>query len=319
MINPDIFDNNVYIFEKANAVFLAHFAKEDIESLTLTHLGDEMRPGDLYQGCVERLEGSRAWVDIGHARPALLTAPNKSLIVGERVCVRIDRVPTSSSVWGQKGAQVTQKSIKLAKGSSKTGKIQAAPEEWLSYLEAQKMPLKVITPSERIFHELKKSPSSHNVVLKSDVKVPPEFSMAWQSLLEPVVRIPGGGWILIEEGETLTAIDVNTSGGEFISSDFKQDRDWLRFNQRAAHVIQSQIKGRQLGGIIVIDFPRLYEKKNQEALYHTMMSLNDQLSWILGFTKGGLFEMTRQKSHDSLPRRLQEIMKKTHIGFLHNR
>jgi len=99
-------------------------------------------------------------------------------------------------------------------------------------------------------------------------------------------------------------------GGEFISPDLKDDRAWLKFNQRAADVIQDQLKLRQIGGLIVIDFPRLQEKKNQQVLYDTMIKFNVSRSQVLGFTRAGLFEMTREKKCNSLPRRLQEIIGK---------
>lgn len=190
------------------------------------------------------------------------------------------------------------------------GKIHVAPEEWLSYLIEQENSLKVMTNTERIFHQVRALALPHQIILKSDIQIPSKISMAWQSLLEPMVQIPGGGWIFMEEGETLTAIDVNTGGGEFISPDLKDDRAWLKFNQRAAYVIQEQLKLRQIGGLIVIDFPRLREKKNQQALYHAMMEVNDVCSWLLGFTRAGLFELTREKKCNSLPQRLREMIGK---------
>ncbi|GAO97753.1 ribonuclease E [Caedimonas varicaedens] len=297
--------DEMYILEKLNAVFLTYLAEGEVKSLILTLLDDKVRSGDIYQGRVQRLEGTRIWVDIGHAKPALLAKPHKILNVGELVCVQIERIPL-----GQKGAQVTQTSSKIAESFSKVGQIHVAPEEWLSYLMKQENSLKIVTNTERVFRHVRALNTLHHITLKSDLKVPDKISMAWQSLLEPAVQIPGGGWIFIEEGETLTAIDVNTGGGEFISPDLKDDRAWLKFNQRAADVIQDQLQLRQIGGLIVIDFPRLQEKKNQHVLYDTMIKFNVSRSQVLGFTRAGLFEITREKKCNSLPRRLQEIIGK---------
>ena len=265
--------DEMYILEKLNAVFLTYLAEGEVKSLILTLFDDKVRSGDIYQGRVQRLEGTRIWVDIGHTKPALLAKPNKILNVGELVCVHIERVPLYSG-RRQKGAQVTLISSKIAESFSKVGQIHVVPEEWLSYLMKQENSLKIVTNTERVFRHVKALNTLHPVTLKSDLKVPDKISMAWQSLLEAEIQIPGGGWFFIEEGETLTAIDVNTGGGEFISPDLKDDRAWLKFNQRAADVIQDQLQLRQIGGLIVIDFPRLQEKKNQHVLYDTMIKFN---------------------------------------------
>jgi Ribonuclease G/E len=299
--------HEVYIFEKLDWVWLSHFGKEDeVKSLILTNLKDKVRVGDLYQGRVQRIEGERAWVDIGCSKPALLRNKASSLKAGEVICVHIDRIPLRT-IRGYKGAQVTQNPFPLEAPSNKIGKIYAAPEEWLSYLLLVKEPLTVVMNTERLFLALKEANVPHHLTLKSDISIPAEVRTVWQSLIDPVIDLPKGGWIFIQEGETLTAIDVNTGGGEFIRADLKNNYHWVEFNKSVVPILQAEIKLRQIGGMIVIDFPCLKDKKDQKIIYEMMKRYDDGTSQLFGFTQGGLFEMTRPKKNDSLSRRSEEI------------
>ncbi|MGI4851498.1 MAG: ribonuclease E/G [Janthinobacterium lividum] len=294
--------DNITILETQAGVFLSHFKDDDLLNLILTDFSDDMRLNDVFKGKIQRLEGNRAWVDIGFAKAALLKYDPKTshLYVGKSVYVTVDRVQSLN-----KGAKVQLKSESIIKDHlSNLHKIFSAPEEWLDYIQSlEKLDIK--TNSVRILHAAQDLKNNHKVTIKSDLIPSPDVHNAWSLCQENRVDIWGGGWIFIEEGETLIAIDVNTGGGEFSSRDLKEDRHWLDFNQKCAKIIFEQIKLRQLGGIIMIDFPRLQKIEHQKILFQTIKRYADPQVQVLGFTRGGLFELTRTKSQKSLSQRLK--------------
>ncbi len=104
------------------------------------------------------------------------------------------------------------------------------------------------------------------------------------------VAIPGGR-LLIEEGETLTAIDVNGAG------------DRLALCIAAAHAIGPLIRLRGLGGILIVDFPFIDGKPEREridAALKASVEADPQPVDCLGWTRAGLYEVTRPRLGPSL-------------------
>ena len=119
-------------------------------------------------------------------------------------------------------------------------------------------------------------------------------------IISPKVSLPSGGSIVIQETESLCAIDVNT--GKFIG-DFSQEETILKTNLEAAKMIAKQIRLRAIGGIIVIDFIDMKKAKNRCEVvdYLTEMTKNDKSKInILPVTKLGLVEMTRERKGSSI-------------------
>lgn len=119
-------------------------------------------------------------------------------------------------------------------------------------------------------------------------------------ILEPTVSLPSGGTIVINTTEALTAIDVN-------SGKSKHERDIemtaLKTNLEAAREIGRQIKLRDIGGIIVIDFIDMVERKDQERTEKAMRDAmkNDYSNTQFGkLSQFGLMEMSRQRLRTSL-------------------
>lgn len=118
------------------------------------------------------------------------------------------------------------------------------------------------------------------------------------------VRLKCGGYIIIEEMETLTAIDVNTGrniGGK------SQEENIVETNLEAAVEIPRQLRLRQIGGIIVIDFIDMRLKRNQDRVFKAMereLAKDRTPSDIQQFTDLGLIQITRQRVGKSLTRRL---------------
>jgi len=123
--------------------------------------------------------------------------------------------------------------------------------------------------------------------------------------LRPKVWLKSGGYIVINQTEALVAIDVNT--GKFVGKSNRLEDTIVRTNVDAVHEIVRQIRLRNLGGIIVVDFIDMEEKKNRQRV---MMALEEALradrspSKILQFNDFGLVAITRKRTQPSLERTL---------------
>ncbi|HYC04369.1 MAG TPA: ribonuclease E/G [Azospirillaceae bacterium] len=112
-------------------------------------------------------------------------------------------------------------------------------------------------------------------------------------LMRPRVDLPGGGSLVIERTEALTAIDVN--GGE--------RGDALQVNLAAAREIARQLRLRNIGGIVVVDFVNLERAADREQLILTLsgaVSKDPGNTHVYGMSRLGLVEMTRQRRGPSL-------------------
>ena len=113
------------------------------------------------------------------------------------------------------------------------------------------------------------------------------------------VQLPSKGYIVIEPNEALVAIDVNT--GRF-SGKNPEDTAFI-VNKEAAVEIARQLKLRDIGGIIVIDFIDMEHRDHRNAAYHVLLNAlkNDKAKIkVLNFSSIGLVEMTRQRMRRSL-------------------
>jgi ribonuclease G len=124
--------------------------------------------------------------------------------------------------------------------------------------------------------------------------------------LQPRIRLPGGGSLVIAETEALTAIDVNTG------SDIKyQDQQLaiLNTNLEAAVEIPRQLRLRKLSGIIIADF---VDMKRRDHIEKVIRKLQEELKRdrvpadFVDITKLGLIEMTRKREGESLAGLLEE-------------
>ncbi|MFY9610789.1 MAG: Rne/Rng family ribonuclease [Blastocatellia bacterium] len=131
--------------------------------------------------------------------------------------------------------------------------------------------------------------------------VQPEIDKA----VRPRVWLRSGGYIVINQTEALVAIDVNT--GKFVGKSDKLEDTITRTNLEAAKEIVRQVRLRDLGGIIVIDFIDMDERKNRQKV---MMALQQELSTdrapskILSINDFGLVAITRKRVKQSLERTL---------------
>ena len=103
-----------------------------------------------------------------------------------------------------------------------------------------------------------------------------------------------GGFITIDRTEALTAIDVNT--GKYTGTK-NLEETVFKVNKEATIEIAKQLRLRDIGGIIIIDYIDMHEEKNRKEiieLFKTNLRKDRTKSQILGFTKLNLLEMTRK-------------------------
>ncbi len=124
--------------------------------------------------------------------------------------------------------------------------------------------------------------------------------------LRPKVWLKSGGYIVINHTEALVAIDVNT--GKFVGKGSNRLEDTIvRTNLEACKEIVRQMRLRDLGGIIIIDFIDMEERRNREKV---MATLEDALradrapSKVLRFNEFGLVAITRKRTKQALERTL---------------
>ena len=114
------------------------------------------------------------------------------------------------------------------------------------------------------------------------------------------VWLKSGGYLVFDQTEALTAIDVNT--GKYVGTTNLADTV-LKTNLEAAKEIARQLRLRNVGGIIIIDF---IDMNTKEAQATVLAALQEELSKdkvkgrVLGLTQLGLVEMTRKKARQSL-------------------
>ncbi len=124
--------------------------------------------------------------------------------------------------------------------------------------------------------------------------------------LNSKVWLKSGGYIVINQTEALVAIDVNT--GKYVGKK-NLEETVFRTNLEAAKEIVRQIRLRDLGGIIVLDFIDMEDLANRAALFETFEkeSRKDRSkSKILQISEFGLIEMTRKRVRQSLERSLTQ-------------
>jgi len=123
-------------------------------------------------------------------------------------------------------------------------------------------------------------------------------------VLDRRVWLRSGGYIIIERTEALTAIDVNT--GRFVGKR-NQEETIVRTNLEAAQEVVRQLRLRNVGGIIIIDFIDMEKESNRKKVYDALrdaLKKDKARTNILKISELGLVEMTRQRTRESLENQL---------------
>jgi ribonuclease G len=126
-----------------------------------------------------------------------------------------------------------------------------------------------------------------------------------EKALRPKVWLKSGGYIVINQTEALVAIDVNT--GKFVGKSNRLEDTIVKTNLEAVKEIVRQIRLRDLGGIIVVDFIDMEERKNRQKVMQALEEAmrQDKAPYkILQFNDFGLVAITRKRVKQSLERTL---------------
>src|SRR5215208_1495359 len=125
---------------------------------------------------------------------------------------------------------------------------------------------------------------------------------AYRSVLSRRVDLPSGGYLMIDYAEALTVIDINT--GSFTGRGKGRLEDTItRVNVEAAEEVVRQLRLRDIGGIIVIDFIDMARARNRDQVLKTLRKALDgdkTKSYVMEVSPLGLVEMTRQNVTDGV-------------------
>ena len=123
-----------------------------------------------------------------------------------------------------------------------------------------------------------------------------DISKQIKSLFAKYVSLKRGAYLIIEHTEAMNVIDVNS--GNRTKAEDNQEQTAMDVNLAAAKEIARQLRLRDLGGIVIIDFIDLHKAQNKQALFDEMVKLmatDKAKHTVLPLTKFGLMQITRQR------------------------
>jgi len=150
-----------------------------------------------------------------------------------------------------------------------------------SYLEAHPLP---VSPQVRL--GLRKTPFTHAA----------ELDRLARQLLGRTVTLPNGGYLVIEHTEALHVIDVNS--GSLAAQGKLPEETILQTNLLAAHEVARQLRLRDMGGIIVVDFIDMRQPEHRQLVYERLreaMKADRAKHAVLPMSEFGLVQITRQR------------------------
>ncbi len=127
------------------------------------------------------------------------------------------------------------------------------------------------------------------------------------SIFSPRVRMPSGGYLIFEQTEAMYVVDVNS--GPYAAKE-KQEDNSLKTNLEAAREIAKQLRLRDIGGIIVVDFIDLRDSKNRKKIYDELKKefKKDQAKTnVIGMSDFGLIQITRQRIRPSVVNSVSKV------------
>jgi ribonuclease G len=127
-----------------------------------------------------------------------------------------------------------------------------------------------------------------------------------QTALEKKVMLKSGGYLIIDQTEAMTTIDVNTGG--FVGHKNLEETIY-RTNLEATQAIARQVRLRNLGGIIILDLIDMEDDEHKRHVYESLqkaLTLDRVKTTISEISRLGLIEMTRKRTRESLERTLCE-------------
>ncbi len=163
----------------------------------------------------------------------------------------------------------------------------------------------IVVNDEAMYHEIRNyihviDPAKEKIVklYRGTVPIFDNFDVAKQikSMFARYVSLRRGAYLIIERTEAMNVIDVNS--GNRTKAEDDQEQTAMDVNLAAAKEIARQLRLRDMGGIIIIDFIDLHKSQNKQALLDEMirlMSSDKAKHTVLPLTKFGLMQITRQR------------------------
>lgn len=266
--------------------------------------GDIRPAGSIHLGrVVRRIPGlDAALVDIGEERPGFL--PLRPLPdEGARLLVQVRREAQTD-----KGARLSTRlgdadAARLAEeagGREPPAQLHPIPGFATALaLRLPAMPERVLIDDMAAMRELREAFPAADVAHRAAAEWPVDLDAVVAAALAPSVALPGGGSLHIEESPAAVLIDIDTGAPE----DASLQRAALTANLQATAAIARQLRLRQLGGGILIDFAALDGRRPRERVRRSLedaMAGDPAQPQVLGWTRLGHLEIVR-------PRRLRPL------------
>ena len=127
------------------------------------------------------------------------------------------------------------------------------------------------------------------------------------SIFTPRVRMKMGGYLIFEQTEAMYVVDVNS--GPYAAKERQEDNS-LKTNLEAAREIAKQLRLRDIGGIIVVDFIDLKDDKNRKKIYDELKKefrKDPAKTNIIGMSDFGLVQITRQRIRPSVVNSVSKV------------
>jgi len=127
------------------------------------------------------------------------------------------------------------------------------------------------------------------------------------SIFSPRVRMPSGGYLIFEQTEAMYVVDVNS--GPYAAKERQEDNS-LKTNLEAAREIAKQLRLRDIGGIIVVDFIDLRDDKNRKKIYDELkkeFKKDRAKTNVIGMSDFGLVQITRQRIRPSVVNSVSKV------------
>jgi Ribonuclease G/E len=266
--------------------------------------GDSPPPGSIHLGRVVHLVAGlgAAFIDVGTGRPGFLPL-RRPVEEGSRVIVEVRREAQRG-----KGALLSQtiaeerRAPLAARAPGIDPPAQLDPPGGFATALALRLaaaPQRILSDDIALLPELRAAFPSAAIAHAGPAEWPLDLDAAFEAALAPRLALPGGGRLHIDETEAAVLIDVDTGSPETGTA----ERNAAGVNLAAAPVIAREMRRRQLGGGIIVDFAALDGRRTRERVREAVAAAlagDPAAPQVLGWTRLGHLEIVR-------PRRLRPL------------
>ncbi len=174
----------------------------------------------------------------------------------------------------------------------------------------------IFIDSKKLYKEIRSYVNAHQPELvdkinlyKSSIPIYEEFKVEEQikGMMNRKVPLPSGGYLFIEHTEAMTVVDVNS--GRYAAKK-EQEQNSLKTDLEAAREIARQLRLRDIGGLLVVDFIDLEEEKNRKKIYDELRKefKKDRAKIaMLPMTDFGIMQITRQRIRENIMQSTHEL------------